>query len=65
MMDNSQVVTFYWDVYSEAYCSASKSRIEAAPGHLPRHLLFAILDYRIQADRLGDLDYEKRQAIES
>ena len=25
------------------------------PDHLPRHLLFAIIVYRIQADRLGDL----------
>jgi Protein of unknown function (DUF2924) len=24
------------------------------PDHLPRHLLFAIIAYRIQADRLGD-----------
>jgi len=27
-----------------------------APTHIPRHLLFRILAYRIQADRLGDLD---------
>jgi len=27
-----------------------------APTHLPRHLLFRILVYRLQADRLGDLD---------
>ena len=26
------------------------------PLHLPRHLLFAVLAYRIQADRFGDLD---------
>ncbi len=26
-----------------------------APPHLPRHLLFAILAYRLQADQLGDL----------
>ena len=26
------------------------------PPHLPRHLLFAILAYRLQADELGDLD---------
>ena len=31
------------------------------PDHLPRHLLFAIIAYRIQADRLGDLDHETRQ----
>ena len=26
------------------------------PPHLPRHLLFAVLAYRLQADDLGDLD---------
>jgi len=26
------------------------------PPHLPRHLLFGVLAYRIQADELGDLD---------
>ena len=26
------------------------------PPHLPRHLLFAVLGYRLQADALGDLD---------
>jgi hypothetical protein len=36
----------------------------SAPAHLPRHLLFAILSYRIQADRLGDLDYETRQFLD-
>src|SRR6202163_3691636 len=35
-----------------------------APGHLPRHLLFAIIAYRIQADRLGDLDHETRQLLD-
>src|SRR6266404_2204848 len=32
-----------------------------APDHLPRHLLFAIIAYRIQADRFGDLGHETRQ----
>jgi hypothetical protein len=32
---------------------------------LPRHLLFAILAYRIQADRSGDLDHETRQLLAS
>jgi hypothetical protein len=35
-----------------------------APAHLPRHLLFAIIAYRIQADRLGDLDHEIRQVLD-
>jgi len=34
------------------------------PDHLPRHLLFAIVAYRIQADRLGDLDHETRQVLD-
>src|SRR5665647_965023 len=36
----------------------------AAPIHLPRHLLFAIIAYRIQADRFGDLDHETRQVLD-
>src|ERR1700675_2190375 len=34
------------------------------PGHLPRHLLFATIAYRIQADRLGDLDHETKQVLD-
>jgi Protein of unknown function (DUF2924) len=30
----------------------------SAPAHLTRHLLFAVIAYRIQADRFGDLDHE-------
>ncbi len=33
------------------------------PDHLPRHLLFAIIAYRIQADRLGDLDHDTKQLL--
>jgi hypothetical protein len=36
----------------------------AAPANLPRYLLFAIIAYRIQADRLGDLDHETRQVLD-
>src|SRR4051794_39780744 len=35
-----------------------------APDHLSRHLLFAIIAYRIQADRFGDLDHETRQLLD-
>jgi hypothetical protein len=35
-----------------------------APRHLPRHLLFAIIAYRIQADRFGDLGHETRQLLD-
>jgi DUF2924 family protein len=32
--------------------------------HLPRHLLFAIIAYRLQADRFGDLDHTTRQVLD-
>jgi hypothetical protein len=32
--------------------------------YLPRHLLFAMIAYRIQADRLGDLDHETKQVLD-
>jgi hypothetical protein len=35
-----------------------------APPHLPRHLLFRILAYRLQADRLGDLDADSRRRLD-
>ena len=35
-----------------------------APAHLTRHLLFAVIAYRLQADRFGDLDYETKQVLE-
>jgi hypothetical protein len=35
-----------------------------APPHLPRHLLFRILAYRLQADRLGELDADSRRLLE-
>jgi hypothetical protein len=34
------------------------------PDHLPRHLLFAMIAYRIQADRFGDLDHETRHVLD-
>jgi Protein of unknown function (DUF2924) len=36
----------------------------ASPPHLPRHLLFRILAYRLQADRLGDLDADSRRLLD-
>ena len=36
----------------------------SAPAHLTRHLLFAVIAYRIQADRFGDLDHETRQVLD-
>jgi hypothetical protein len=38
-------------------------RRPASP-HLPRHLLFRVLAYRLQADRLGDLDPDCRRLLE-
>jgi len=35
-----------------------------APAHLTRHLLFAIIAYRIQADRFGDLPHKTRQVLD-
>jgi hypothetical protein len=36
----------------------------AAPVHLTRHLLFAVIAYRLQADRFGDLDHATRQVLD-
>jgi hypothetical protein len=35
-----------------------------APLHLPRHLLFRILAYRLQADRLGELEADSRRLLD-
>jgi hypothetical protein len=35
-----------------------------APAHLTRHLLFAVIAYRLQADRFGDLDHTTRQVLD-
>jgi hypothetical protein len=35
-----------------------------APPHLPRHLLFRILAYRLQADQLGDLDADSLRLLD-
>src|SRR5258708_30864188 len=35
-----------------------------APAHLTRHLLFAVIAYRLQADRFGDLDHETKQVLD-
>jgi len=36
----------------------------SAPAHLPRHLLFRVVAYRLQADRFGDLDSENRRLLD-
>lgn len=35
-----------------------------APGHLPRHVLIRIPAYRLQADRLGDLDKDTQRLLD-
>src|SRR5580704_7791690 len=35
-----------------------------APNHLTRHLLFAVIAYRLQADRFGDLDHATKQVLD-
>jgi hypothetical protein len=35
-----------------------------APPHLPRHLLFRVLAYQLQADALGNLDPETRRLLD-
>lgn len=37
---------------------------KAAPEHLPRHLLFGILAYRLQAERYGDLDPSVKKLLD-
>ena len=34
------------------------------PPHLPRHLLFRILAYRLQSDQLGELDADSRRLLD-
>jgi hypothetical protein len=34
------------------------------PSHLPRHLLFRVVAYRLQADRYGDLDDENKRLLD-
>ncbi len=36
----------------------------SAPAHLTRHLLFTIIAYQLQADRLGDLDHATKQVLD-
>jgi Protein of unknown function (DUF2924) len=36
-----------------------------APPHLPRHLVFRILAYRLQAEVLGDLDGESQRLLDA
>ena len=36
----------------------------SAPAHLTRHLLFAVIAYRLQVDRFGDLDHATTQVLD-
>jgi hypothetical protein len=43
-----------------------RNTLRRAPSpHLPRHLLFRVLAYRLQADRLGDLDAESQRLLDA
>jgi len=35
-----------------------------ASAHLPRHLMFRVLAYRLQADRLGDIDHGTKRLLD-
>jgi hypothetical protein len=35
-----------------------------APTHLTRHLLFAVIAYRLQVDRFGDLDHATKKVLD-
>src|SRR5689334_19703766 len=35
------------------------------PPQLPRHLMFRVLAYRLQADRLGDLDAQSQRLLDA
>jgi len=35
-----------------------------APDHVPRHLLFRMIAYRLQAERLGDLDRDTQRFLD-
>jgi hypothetical protein len=43
---------------------AVKAVVAAGLSHLPRHLLFRVLAYRLQADVLGDLDRECQRLLD-
>jgi hypothetical protein len=51
------------DVASLQARSRNMFRRRPSP-HLPRHLLFRVLAYRLQAERLGDLDVESRRLLD-
>jgi hypothetical protein len=35
-----------------------------APSHLPRHLMFRVLAYRMQSDQFGELDLDSRRILD-
>src|SRR5215475_15202331 len=53
------------DLYFKGLGARWQSIFQRPPlPHLPRHLLFAVLAFRIQADRFGDLDRETRKVLD-
>ena len=47
-------------------CGHDGDRCSAArpPDHLPRHLLYRMIAYRLQAERLGDLDRDTQRFLD-
>jgi hypothetical protein len=53
------------DLGVKELCGCWQSIIgQQPPPHLPRHLLFRILAYRLQANRFGDLDGESKHLLD-
>jgi hypothetical protein len=58
-------IAHLWDLDLRGLRARWQSVFQRPPlPHLPRHLLFAVLAFRIQADRFGDLDHETRKVLD-
>jgi hypothetical protein len=53
------------DLDNQGFRSGWESRYGGkAAAHLPRHLLFRLLAYRLQAEHLGDLDVDSKRLLD-
>jgi Protein of unknown function (DUF2924) len=64
VLPNNVVMAFRKDWQSTAIGAVLSVFGRQPPPHLPRHLLFRTLAYRLQADRLGDLDDASRRLLD-